>query len=71
MAGIEVSEGVDALRALGIRVNIKGTKGIRSEAVLKGIIMNPAARAETRANALEELKALRAPQQPVEVPQTA
>ena len=71
MSGIEVSEGVDALRALGIRVNIKGAKGARSEAVLKGIIMNPAAKPQTRANALEELKALRAPQQPVEVPQTA
>lgn len=64
-AGIEVSEGVEALRALGVNIRIKRQPGPRSEAILKGIIMNPAAKPQTRANALEELKALKEPK-PVE-----
>jgi len=59
MSGINVSEGIAALNALGIRTNIKTGNQPRSEAVLKGIIMNPAAKDTTRANALLELKALK------------
>jgi len=64
-AGIEVSEGVEALRAMGLKIRVKSQPGPRSEAVLKGIIMNPAAKGTTRAAALEELKALKEPK-PVE-----
>lgn len=65
MSGINVSEGVQGLQNLGIKVNIR--TGPRTEAVLKGIIMNPQVKDSTRAQALAELTALR---QPVTAPVT-
>ena len=69
MNGITVEEGVKALQEMGIKINIRTGLAPRSEAVLKGIIMNPSCKAWTREQALKELQQLKNP--PVAVEQTA
>lgn len=67
--GITVEEGINALRDMGLKVNLRTGLAPRSEAVLKGIIMNPSCKPHTREQALLELQQLKNP--PVSVEQTA
>jgi hypothetical protein len=64
MNGITVEEGVNALHLMGIKINVRTGLAPRSEAVLKGIIMNPSCKPHTREQALLELQQLKNP--PVE-----
>jgi hypothetical protein len=66
MNGITVEEGVKAMRDMGIKINLRTGLAPRSEAVLKGIIMNPSCKPHTREQALLELQELKNPPEPVE-----
>ena len=66
MNGITVEEGINALRDMGIKINIRTGLAPRSESVLKGIIMNPSCKPHTREQALRELQQLKNPPPAVE-----